>query len=60
MQDNDKNPQQIVEKEGLTQQSDPKVLEKIVKRILLRYNWINSFTKTWLEECCSENHEWNI
>ena len=34
MQENDKDPQQIVEKEGLTQQSDPKELEKIVSEIL--------------------------
>jgi len=34
MQDNDKDPQQIVEKEGLTQQSDPKELEKIIYQVL--------------------------
>ena len=34
MQENDKDPQQIVEKEGLTQQSDPKELEKIILEIL--------------------------
>ena len=34
MQDNDKDPQQIVQKEGLTQQSDPKVLEKIISQVL--------------------------
>jgi len=34
MQDNDKDPQQIVEKEGLTQQSDPKELEKIISQVL--------------------------
>jgi len=31
---NDKDPQQIVEKEGLTQQSDPKELEKIISEVL--------------------------
>ena len=30
MQFNDKDPKQIVEKESLTQQSDPKELEKII------------------------------
>jgi len=34
MQDRDKDPQQIVEKEGLTQQSDPKELEKIIYQVL--------------------------
>jgi len=34
MQDKDKNPQQIVEKEGLIQQSDPKKLEKIITEVL--------------------------
>jgi len=34
MQDNDKDPQQIIEKEGLTQQSDPKELEKIISQVL--------------------------
>jgi len=34
MQDNDKDPQQIVEKEGLKQQSDPKELEKIISEVL--------------------------
>ena len=34
MQDHDKDPQQIVEKEGLTQQSDPKELEKIIFQVL--------------------------
>jgi len=34
MQENDKDPQQIVEKEGLTQQSDPKELEKIISEVL--------------------------
>ena len=34
MQDNDKDPQQIVEKEGLIQQSDPKELEKIVFEVI--------------------------
>ena len=34
MQDKDKNPQQIVEKEGLIQQSDPKKLEKIIAEVL--------------------------
>jgi len=34
MQDHDKDPQQIVEKEGLTQQSDPKELEKIISQVL--------------------------
>jgi len=29
-----KDPQQIVEKEGLTQQSDPKELEKIITEVL--------------------------
>ena len=34
MQDNDKDPRQIVEKEGLIQQSDPKELEKIVLGVI--------------------------
>jgi len=34
MQDNDKDPHQIVEKEGLIQQSDPKKLEKIISEVL--------------------------
>ena len=34
MQDNDKDPQQIVEKEGLTQQSNPKEIEKIISQVL--------------------------
>ena len=34
MQENNKDPQQIVEKEGLTQQSDPKELEKIISEVL--------------------------
>ncbi len=34
MQDNDKNPLQIVEKEGLIQQSDLKELEKIISEVL--------------------------
>ena len=34
MQDNDRDPQQIVEKEGLTQQSNPKELEKIIFQVL--------------------------
>ena len=34
MQENDKDPQQIVIKEGLTQQSDPKELEKIISEVL--------------------------
>ena len=34
MQDSDKDPQQIVEKEGLIQQSDPKELEKIISEVL--------------------------
>ena len=34
MQDNDKDPRQIVEKEGLIQQSDPKELEKIVLEVI--------------------------
>ena len=34
MQKNDKDPQQIVEKEGLTQQSNPKELEKIISEAL--------------------------
>ena len=36
MQENNKDPQQIVEKEGLTQQSDPKELEKIISEVLLK------------------------
>jgi len=34
MQENNKDPQQIVEKEGLIQQSDPKELEKIIFEVL--------------------------
>jgi len=34
MQENNKDPQQIVEKEGLTQQSDPKELDKIISQVL--------------------------
>ena len=34
MQDNDKDPHQIVEKEGLIQQSDPKELEKMISAVL--------------------------
>ena len=34
MQDNDKDPQKIVEREGLTQQSDPKELENIIMQVL--------------------------
>ena len=34
MQDDDKDPRQIVEKEGLIQQSDPKELEKIVLEVI--------------------------
>ena len=34
MQENNKDPQQIVEKESLTQQSDPKELEKIISEVL--------------------------
>ena len=34
MQDNDEDPKQIVEKEGLIQQSDPKELEKIISEVL--------------------------
>ncbi len=34
MQDNDRDPHQIVEKEGLIQQSDPKELEKIISKVL--------------------------
>jgi len=34
MQEYNKDPQQIVEKEGLTQQSDPKELEKIISEVL--------------------------
>ena len=34
MQDNDYEPHQIVEKEGLIQQSDPKELEKIITKII--------------------------
>ena len=34
MQDNDKNPLQIVEKEDLIQQSDPKELKKIILEVL--------------------------
>ena len=35
MQVGDKDPNQIVEKEGLTQESDPKELEKIIDAVLL-------------------------
>ena len=34
IQDNNKDPNQIVEKEGLIQQSDPKELEKIISTVL--------------------------
>ena len=34
MQDNDNDPHQIVVKEGLIQQSDPKELEKIISAVL--------------------------
>jgi len=34
MQDGDKDPKQIVEKEGLLQQSDPKELEKIIVTVI--------------------------
>jgi aspartyl-tRNA(Asn)/glutamyl-tRNA(Gln) amidotransferase subunit B len=34
MQDNNKDPQQIVDKENLIQQSDPKELEKIISGVL--------------------------
>ena len=34
MQTGNKNPQQIVEKEGLIQQSDPKELEKIIAKVI--------------------------
>ena len=34
MQENDKDPQQIVEQEGLIQQSDPKELKKIIFEVL--------------------------
>jgi len=34
MQDRDKDPQQIVENEGLSQQSNPKELEKIISQVL--------------------------
>ena len=34
MQDGDKDPNQIVEKENLIQQSDPKELEKIILGVL--------------------------
>ena len=37
MQGNDNDPQQIVEKEGLIQQSDPKELEKIISEVLSKY-----------------------
>ena len=36
MQDGDKDPKQIVEKEGLLQQSDPKELEKIIVSVISR------------------------
>ena len=38
MQDHDKDPLQIVEKEGLTQQSDPKEIEKIILEVLSKNN----------------------
>ena len=34
MQSGDKDPKQIVEKEGLLQQSDPKELEKIIVTVI--------------------------
>jgi len=34
MQTGNKDPQQIVEKEGLIQQSDPKELEKIITKVI--------------------------
>ena len=34
MQDRDKDPKQIVEKEDLMQQSDPKELKKIISNVL--------------------------
>jgi len=34
MQSGDKDPKQIVEKEGLLQQSDPKELEKIIVAVI--------------------------
>jgi len=34
MQNSDKDPHQIVEKEGLIQQSDPKELEKIISEVI--------------------------
>ena len=34
MQDNDRDPHLIVEKEGLIQQSDPKELERIISEML--------------------------
>ena len=34
MQDGDKDPKQIVDKEGLLQQSDPKELEKVILNVL--------------------------
>ncbi len=34
MQDGDKDPKQIVDKEGLVQQSDPKELEKVILNVL--------------------------
>ena len=34
MADGDKDPKEIVEKEGLKQQSDPKELEKIISEII--------------------------
>ena len=36
MQANDKDPKQIVEKEGLLQQSDPKELEKIIDTVITK------------------------
>ena len=36
MQSGDKDPKQIVEKEGLLQQSDPKELEKIIDIVITK------------------------
>ena len=36
MQSGDKDPKEIVEKEGLLQQSDPKELEKIIVTVILK------------------------
>ena len=36
MQSSDKDPKQIVEKEGLLQQSDPKELEKIIDTVITK------------------------